>query len=130
MEKFYKKGLLTVILFLSMFVAVKAQALEDVVNNIRGANVPGIAHYFDNLVAITINNNQSVYSKAQAEIVLKDFFGKNPVKDFVVMQSGTSGTSSRYAIGKLTTNGGSYNLYVVLKQKENAYVLQEIRFEK
>lgn len=113
-----------------MFVTAKAQALEDVVNNIRSANVPGISKYFDNLVAITINNNQSVYSKTQAELVLKDFFGKNPVKDFIVAQSGTSGTSSRYAIGNLVTTGGSYNLYVVLKQKENAFVLQEIRFEK
>ncbi len=72
-----------------MLVAAKAQVLEDVVNNIRSGNLPAITKYFDKTVAISINNNQSTYSGAQAEMVLKDFYSKNPVKDFVIMQCKT-----------------------------------------
>jgi orotate phosphoribosyltransferase-like protein len=130
MGKFYKRYFFTAILITSMLTG-KAQALEDVVNSIRTSNITSITRYFDKFVSITIANNQSMYSKTQAEMVLKDFFAKNPVKEFVVVQQGsTQGNNSTYAIGNLTTTTGSYQLYVVLKLKEGAHILQEIRFEK
>lgn len=113
-----------------MLGGAKAQALEDVMNSVRGANVTALTKYFDNIVAITINSNQATYSKTQAEMVLKDFFIKNQVKDLEVVQSGTAGANSQYFVGKLTTSGGPYQLYVVLRMKLDHYVLQEIRFEK
>lgn len=130
MGKFYKRIFFTGLLITSML-SVKAQALEDVVNGIRMGNVTAITKYFDKYVSITISNSQSVYSKTQAEMVLKDFFTKNPVKEFVVMQQGsTQGNNSIYAIGKLTTATSVHQLYVVMKTKDNHYILQEIRFEK
>lgn len=129
MEKLYKQTILTI---LSLFIAfaVNAQALEDVTNGIRSGNEAAVAKYFDNTVAITISNNQSIYSKAQAEIVLKDFFNKNQVKDFTVKQGGPSGDNAKYAVGTLTTSNGIYQIYLVMKLKNNDYVLREIRFEK
>lgn len=129
MKKLYKNVFFTILLTFSVL-AVKAQVIEDVVNNIRAGNVPGVAKYFDNSVTITINGTQSIYSKTQAEMVLKDFFIRNQVKDFDVKQSGTAGTTSRFAIGNLATSNGTYQLYVVMKQKDVNFMLQEIRFEK
>ena len=82
------------------------------------------------VVAITILSNQASYSKSQAEVILKEFFTKNSIKDFTVMQSGASGNNSKYAIGKLDTSWGDFQVYVVLKLKDESYMLQEIRFEK
>ncbi len=131
MKKFYKKTFLIYIFSFFMFATAKAQALEDVVNYFRNGNAALLAKSFDNIVTITVKSNQSAYSKTQAEIVLKDFFGKNIVKDFVVMQSGTApNNNSKYAIGNLNTSNGTYQLYVLMKLKENAYLIQEIRIEK
>lgn len=130
MEKLYKRTILTILLSTFLLVSAKAQVLEDVANNIRSANVPGLTKYFDKIVAITMNNNQATYSSAQAEMVLKDFYNKNVVKDFVIVQSGASGSTSKYVIGKLTTSGGTYQLYIVLKMKDEKYMLHEMRFEK
>ncbi|RYD59306.1 MAG: DUF4783 domain-containing protein [Sphingobacteriales bacterium] len=130
MEKLYKRTFLTILLSTLLLVSAKAQVLEDVANNIRSANVPGLTKYFDKIVAITMNNNQATYSGAQAEMVLKDFYSKNTVKDFVIMQSGVSGSNSKYVIGKLTTTAGTYQLYIVLKMKDEKYMLHEMRFEK
>lgn len=133
MKKIYKNVLLILILLITTMLSAKAQEpLEEVTNSVRSANVPAIAKYFDKFVTITINSNQSVYSKTQGEMVLKDFFAKNPIKELVVMQQGATsgGNDSKYVIGNLVTNNGSYRLYVVLKHKENIYILQEMRFEK
>ena len=47
--------------------------LEDMVNAIRNDRVADMVKYFDNFVPLTINNNQSIYSHNQAEVILKDF---------------------------------------------------------
>ena len=129
MKQFYKNVLLYILLTFSTL-AVKAQALEDVANSLRSGNVTTIAKYFDNTVAITVSNNQSIYSKAQAEMVLKDFFSKNQVKEFTVRQAGSSGESSKYAVGTLQTSNGNFQIYLVMKQKEDSYLPRKIRFEK
>jgi hypothetical protein len=129
MKKLYTRAILT-ILSLFFALAVHAQALEDVTNGIRSGNATAVSKYFDNNVAITISSNQSVYSKAQAEIVLKDFFTRNQVRDFTVKQGGPSGENAQYAVGVLTTSNGVYQIYLIMKLKDNAYVLREIRFEK
>ena len=131
MKQFYKNVLFTILISVSILATAKGQALEDVVNGMRSGNVAAMSRYFDNFVTITIGFNQSAYSKTQAEMVLKDFFNKNNVKELNVMQNGTSpNNNGKYFIGTLNTSGGSYQVYVLLKAKEGNYVLQEIRFEK
>ncbi len=131
MKNVFKKLLLAILC--SVFVATSAQAdeLEDVVNYVRTGNVTGMSKFFDKIVAITINNNQASYSDAQAEIVLKDFFNKNAVKEFKVIQSSANaGPNTKYAIGNLITSNGQYQLYVVMKIMQGKFILREIRFEK
>lgn len=131
MKSLFRK--IVIIILCSVFVASSAQAdeLEDVVNYVRTGNVTGMGKYFDKVVAITINNNQASYSGAQAEIILKDFFNKNAVKDFKVVQSSANaGPKTKYAIGNLITANGDYQLYVVMKILDNKFILREIRFEK
>ena len=132
MKKFYKSTLFTLILTFSMFVS-KGQALEDMVNYVRGGDVAAMSKFFDDIVTVTMQSTQSAYSKTQAEMVLKDFFAKNTVKEFVVMQNGTApNNNSRYAIGNLVTSTGNFQLYILLKLRtsDNSFVLKEMRFEK
>ncbi len=87
--------------------------------------------YFDSFVPITINNSQSVYSHNQAEVVLRDFFEKNPTRDFDVMDNGSPNNTSKFMIGSLTdTHGIKYSVYILMKLKDSNYLLQEIRLNK
>jgi hypothetical protein len=105
--------------------------MEDMVNAIRTNRAEDMVKYFDSFVPITINNNQAMYSHNQAEVVLKDFFERNNPKDFVVMDNGSPNNSSKFAIGAFTTPAGiKYNVYILMKLKDNSYMLQEIRLNK
>ena len=131
MKNIYKIVLITILSAFSLSVKVQAQEpLQEVVQYIRGGNVAGMAKYLDKIVGININNNQASYSSSQAEIILKDFFSKNVVKEFNVAQGGNTGTSSQYAIGDLQTSTGLYQLYVVIKMSDNKFLIKELRFEK
>ncbi|MBC9911246.1 DUF4783 domain-containing protein [Chitinophaga varians] len=104
-----------------------AGPFEDVVGAIKQGDVSSLSRYLDNNVEINISGKANSYSKAQAEIILKDFFSKNQVKSFELVHQG--GEVSRFGIGNLSTSGGNYRLSFFLQKKGGSMVLNELRFE-
>ncbi len=102
--------------------------IDEVVTAIKSGNAAQIAKYFDNTVEINLPDKSNTYSKSQAEIVLKDFFANNPVKNFEVIHKGEN-AGSQYCIGTLITKSGSFRTTIYMKVKGEVQVLQELRFE-
>lgn len=122
---------------LLMFVASLSFALnlqgifDEVSNAIKGGDAKSIARYFNGNVDLTIINQEDVYSKAQAEMVLRDFFSKNTVKSFNIAHNGVSKEGDKYAIGTMATlQGVSYRVYFYVKQIGGNSFIQELRFER
>ncbi len=131
MKTNYKRVFLLCVALCLMIPIARAQALEDVVVYVRNGNSTAMTRYFDNTVNITILGKQFTYSKAQAEMVMKDFFNKNTIQDYVVMQTGSATDNrTKYAIGELKTSTGNFQLYILMKLMETHYLLQEIRIER
>lgn len=125
MKKFFT--IIATVLALSSF--TNSVGINDVVNAIKSGNAASVSKYFDNTVEITINSKSTNYSKAQAEVVLRDFFANNTVKSFSVLHQGESG-GSEFCIGTLSTSNGIYRTTLNLKHKGDKQTLQEIKFEK
>lgn len=85
-----------------------------------------ICAHIDNKILLEINNSESVYSKTQAEIILKDFFDKNKPKSFKV--NSKSITKGNYAmIGTLSTETDkNFRVSVKLREVGNVFVLDKI----
>jgi hypothetical protein len=109
----------------SMIIA--AGPFEDVVSALKQGDVSGLSRYLDNNVEINISGKSNSYSKAQAEIILKDFFAKNQVKSFELVHQG--GDNSRFGIGNMATSSGSFRVSFFLQKKAGSMVLNELRFE-
>ena len=107
--------------------AVAAGPFEDVVNALKQGDVSALSRYLDNNVEINIGGRSNSYSKAQAEIILKDFFAKNQVKSFELVHQG--GDTSRFGIGNMTTGSGTFRVSFFLQKKAGSMVLNELRFE-
>lgn len=123
-----------VVSILLSFTAIAQQnrpPLEDIVNAIKSNRTEELSKYFDNIVPVTINNNQTIYSRNQAEVVLKDFFERNLPKDFLVLDNGSPNSTTKFIIGNLITPSGlKYSVYILIKQKDSNYYFQEIRLNK
>jgi len=119
-------------LFSLLLVVGHAQVPEAAIDiAFKNADATSISRFFAPNIDIELNNSLSNYSKTQAEIVLKDFFSKNQVKDYEIIHSGNSGgTTETYTIGILNTVNGNYRVYMLLKPKDNSYILKQIRFQK
>jgi Domain of unknown function (DUF4783) len=141
--KFY----LTFSLLLLFFVIVASPsfAQEEVLSTAKVAfkagNSKDLSRYFHNNLEIKIDDNEadntnSIYSKTQAEYVLKDFFKDNPPQDFIYVHHGTSKDGMKYAIGKYTCRDStgkptiSFRVFLKLKQYDGSYLIDEIDFSK
>ena len=124
MKRFYTLLLSGIVLCSFTFFS----GLDDVVNAMKTGNTSQIIKYFDNTIEITMPDKSNSYSKSQAEMVLKDFFNTNPVKNFEVIHKGEN-DGSQYCIGTLVTKNGSFRTTIFMKQKGDRQLLQEIRFE-
>jgi hypothetical protein len=124
-----KTILITVFLFTAF--AVFADIYSDISNAIRSGDARAVARYFNSTVDLTILNQEEVYSKAQAEQVLRDFFSKNAPRTFTLIHKGVSKEGAKYAIGTLITSQGTeYRTYFFVKQTTSGELIQELRFEK
>ncbi len=103
---------------------------EDIANAIRSGDAKSVSKYFSSSVDLTIISREDVYSKAQAEQILKDFFNKNTPRSFSIIHRGESKDGSKYAIGTLTTSNGNYRTYYYFKVVGGNINIQELRFMK
>ena len=118
---------LTIIFLLTASFAFRT--VDDVIVAIKNGDANQISRYFDKTVEITLPDKSNSYSKSQAELVLRDFFSTNIVKDFLIIHKGDN-SGSEYCIGTLETKNGSFRTTIFLKQKDNKQLLQELHFEK
>ncbi|TAL63237.1 MAG: DUF4783 domain-containing protein [Bacteroidetes bacterium] len=125
--------LLNILMFFALIQPPAEPALDisdDVASAVKTGNAANVAKFFFANVDMKILDKEDVYSKAQAELILKDFFSKNPVKSFAVMHKGTSKTGDQFAIGTYETSSGKkFRAYFLFKKEGTGLTIQQLRFE-
>lgn len=109
--------------------AIFAAVPDAVVLAFKTGNYKELGKYLNANIELAILENEDVYSKTQAELMLKDFFSKYPPTNFVIIHEGGK-EGSRYAIGTLTTSKGEFRVYFLLKTQDNSQVIHQLRIEK
>lgn len=124
------KRIFTLLIIISSALCAFAQGttIDEVLAAIKNGNASSISRYFDRTVDITLPDKNNSYSKSQAELVLKDFFSTNGVKDFELIHKGQNG-GNEYCVGTLKTRSGSFRTTIYMKQRGEVQVLQAILFE-
>ncbi len=119
-----------ILLLISFSSAFALDVYEDVSNAIRSNDANQLATFFGTTLDLTILNQEDVYSKAQAELILKDFFSKNVCKSFTIIHKGSSPEGTQYAIGTLvTTTGKNFRVSFYIKSIQGKNILRELRIE-
>ncbi len=122
---------LCVAIFMAAGLYLRAQ--EEVIPEqipvaIRSGNAALLAQHFNSLVELVILDKEDVYSKEQAEKIIKDFFSSHLPVQFTIKHQGGK-TQSRYAIGQLVTKSGTYRVYFLLKWTDGKAFIHQLRIE-
>ncbi len=104
-------------------------SFTPIINALKTGNANEVSKYLDNTVEITLIESSKQYSKNQAQLVLRQFFNNNPVKDFKIVHE-SENAGSQYCIGNLATTSGVFRTTIYMKQKGDKQLVQEMRFEK
>ncbi len=127
MKALFTSLLLGTVLLLSSFDT--QSAIDGVINALRSGNSGQLSGYFDDNVELTLPDKSDSYSKAQAQLIVKDFFNNNGVKGFEVKHKGDNPSGGHWCIGTLQTNSGNFRTNVFMKTKNGKEVVKEIRFQ-
>lgn len=119
---------LTGALFLFVLTAfTPARNIDNVINALRTGNSGVLGQYIEENVDIALPDKTESYSKAQAVMILKDFFSRNGVTGFEVKHKGNN-SGNEFCIGMLQTRSGTYRTTVFMKAKGGRQIIKEIRF--
>lgn len=126
-----------IVAFLLMFLhfpfsnARQLDIIDDLAVYFKNANSKEIAKNFASSVELIIIDQEDVYSKAQSEQILKDFFIKNPPSKIAIVHRLSTSQNYRLGIFSLSTKNGKFRVTVTLglKKPSNNFFITELRIE-
>lgn len=116
-----------------ILIAASLQA-QDVFNPVKSILKSGdsgqLAKMFSNTVDVTLESAKAPYSKAQAEIIFRDFFRSQPPTEFSIIHTGSSRAGLKFAIGQYKSGSASYSVLIRMREGEKMWLIHEISFVK
>ncbi len=110
--------------------ALAQDAVKDkVAEALRTGNSSELAARFIADVDLTLPGSSDVYSKAQAEQILRKFFNDHPPVGLAIEHSGVNKFGDQYFIGILRTRTGYFRTTFFLKKGEGDYQVKQLRIE-
>lgn len=108
---------------------IKIDIPPEVFEAMKLGNSSDISKFFNSSVELVILDKDDVYSKQQAEQILKKFFDGNKVKNFKILHQGGK-EGAQYAIGNLMTVAGKqYRVYFLVKENSGKSLIHQLRIE-
>jgi hypothetical protein len=107
----------------------QAEVKDRVVLALKTGNTRELAAHLLPNVDLTIMDNSEVYSKAQAEQILRKFFDEHEPLDMTVDHEGVSKMGDAYCIGKLKTARGDFRVTFFLKKTGGKTLVKQLRIE-
>lgn len=116
-------------LFIASLLLIVATINGDVSTSLNAGDAKVLSGYFHWSVELSILEEESIYSRTQAEQILKKFFKEHPVVKYESVHMGNSEDGSAFEIGSLVTKSGTYRTYFLLKGNGAKQEIHQFRIE-
>ena len=124
--------IISVVLCFLMITGAKARQadiVDDLAGFLKSSNSREVSKHFASTVEMIILNEEGVYSKVQAEIILKDFLSKHEPRSAEVIHRLDSNPSYKFAVIELSTENGKFRTTISLKDTGGRFLITEVRIE-
>lgn len=129
MKRIIYRTLIFTLAFVFAGLQLFAQIPDEVVLSLKTGNASTLSSYFNQNIEMVVLEQDDVYSKAQAQQIVTNFFNQHKAQGFsIIHQGGKEG--AKYAIGNLTTNQGTFRVYFLLKNDGEKAYIHQLRIEK
>lgn len=112
--------------------AIRAQSEGTLPSEITEATRNGdaieLANYFNNKIELVLPSNSGVFSKQQAQFMLKDFFNTYPPTSFQLIHQGVR-ENATFAIGRYSYSKGKFRFVFLTKNEGSKALIHQLRIE-
>lgn len=105
-------------------------SIDPVISAIDSGSSSDLARYFGSSISLNVNGQQGDYSKNQAELVIKDFFRKNPPMGFNLVFRSESNPSLSSYIGDYQSGQGVFKVLIKVSQQNADLKIYSLEFVK
>ena len=124
----FKKSLIPIIIATYMSISSVAQIPDAILISLKNGNSIELANHFNTELELIVLDKENIYSKTQAQVILKDFFKKHQVENFEIKHQGDK-ENMHYVIGNLITSSDTFRLSFILKSINNNLLIHQLRIE-
>ena len=103
---------------------------DDISLALRAGNAKELTVFFNKNIDLKIRDNEGIFSKTQAELILKEFFDHYTASSFTILYQGSSKDGAKYSIGNLVTDKGMFRVYYYMKIVGETYRIFELSLNK
>lgn len=120
---------LILVAFIFIAYSLQAQIVDNISSAVKMGNASELSNYYNSTVEIIIDGADKVYTKSQAQMVMNDFFKKNPPKDFEIAHK-SKREDSQFLIGDLkTVTDKNYRVIFLLREGSGRTLIHQIRIQ-
>jgi len=130
-KNYMKKIISTLTVFLGLLIVsftTQPSNLDEVIDAFKDGKASELGKFMDDNIEISLPDKSNNYSKAQAVLILKDFFDNNEVKAFEVKHKGEQ-NGGQFCVGTLQTKSGNYRTTIFMKTKTGKDYIKTIRLQ-
>lgn len=103
--------------------------VDDIALCIKDADTKELSKFFSSTVSMTLLNDEGIYSRVQAEIVLREFFNRNTPTGVSIAHRLDSNPNFRYVVLDMETATDAYRVSYKLTNSDNTFKITEFRVE-
>lgn len=93
-------------------------------------NVEEISMYFNPSIQLTTPGKEGVYSRAQAKMILSEFFDANKPIAAALKSKGNNENGAQYISLEINTANGIYKVNIAYRGSSNKLKIHELKIEK
>ncbi len=116
--------------FVASAKAQNADQLAAVRSAISSGSSRNLSQYLGPSVEVGFDGDKQSYNATQTELVMKNFFTKNPPTSFDIVHQGASNDGIPYAVGHYVGKTGNYQIFIKLKPKQSTPMIDTLDFTK
>jgi len=116
-------------ILLELTSVAQKEVSDKVVSDIKTGNTKELSVHFPTNIDLVVEELDDVFSRTQAELILKKFFDQHQPVDFEVIHSGKSSLGSPYRIGTLKTKNGYFRVSFYMKKEGDKYIVHQLQIE-
>ncbi|MCX2574615.1 DUF4783 domain-containing protein [Pedobacter sandarakinus] len=108
---------------------LQADVIDELSSYFKSGNSKEIAKNFASTIELIIIDEEDVYSKAQGEQILRDFFIKHPPTKATVFHKINNSPNYRFGVVLLSTAKETFRVSITMKKFANSFLITELRIE-